>query len=67
MKALKDVFFLGLCITFGCFIAGFIKELCYFLPDLKQNKTKNNKKKKTGLLCHHVDMFGITLGFLWQH
>lgn len=66
MKALKDVFFLGLCITFGCFIAGFIKELCYFLPDLKQNKTKNNKKK-TGLLCHHVDMFGITLGFLWQH
>lgn len=41
----------------------------FFLPDLKKNKTKNNKKKKkkTGLLCHHVDMFGITLGFLWQH
>lgn len=38
----------------------------FFLPDLKKNKTKNNKKK-TGLLCHHVDMFGITLGFLWQH
>lgn len=58
MKALKDVFFLGLCITFGCFIAGFIKELCYFfLPDLKKNKTKNNKKKKNWSIvppCGHV-------------
>lgn len=47
MKALKDVFFLGLCITFGCFIAGFIKELCYFfLPDLKKTKQWTIKKKK---------------------
>lgn len=46
MKALKDVFFLGLCITFGCFIAGFIKELCYFLPDLKKTKQRTIKKKK---------------------
>lgn len=39
----------------------------FFFTRFKKNKTKNNKKKKTGLLCHHVDMFGITLGFLWQH
>lgn len=55
MKALKDVFFLGLCITFGCFIAGFIKELCYFLPGLKKT-TKNNKKKTWSIVppCGHV-------------
>lgn len=35
----------------------------FFFTRFKKNKTKNNKKK-TGLLCHHVDMFGITLGFL---
>lgn len=39
----------------------------FFFTRFKKNKTKNNKKKTTGLLCHHVDMFGITLGFLWQH
>lgn len=60
MKALKDVFFLGLCITFGCFIAGFIKELCFFfffLPDLKKTKQRTIKKTKNWSIvppCGHV-------------